>query len=136
MKHVPFPQGCCRSHWLVQPLKTQLCDDTSCSIMKLLSVNVTACIHPIKSAPCTPTKEKAELIILIRTIQLFRSRINILPKKVNCINTTRLIKSSHRATLFCLAFARTHQTKKETLHILHYTASTIQLHQVSTKNYH
>ena len=37
---------------------------------------------------------------MIRKIQLFRSRINILQKDANCINTTCLIKGSHRDALF------------------------------------
>ena len=42
-------------------------------------------------------------ILMTRTTQLLRSRVNIPQKDANCVNKTCLIKGSDRAALFRLA---------------------------------
>ena len=61
---------------------------------------------------CHYVKDHVKDIILVRTIQLFRSRINIPKKDANCINITCLVKGSHRAALLCLAGQVSHVSSK------------------------
>ena len=48
-----------------------------------------------------PTQDVLDDHNLVRTIQLFCSRINISQRDANCSNITCLVKGSDRAALFC-----------------------------------